>query len=162
MKTLIIYATTYGFTGECVEELKGELKGEVTAVNVMTETVPDLKEYDNIIMGGSIYMGQIHKNLKDYCTVNSQLLSKKTVALFLCCGLAENFDVTLATAFPEDLIKVAIAKECFGGELRIKKMKFIHKMITGMMKKATAKDGKPEPKKLPENIHKLAQTINNR
>ncbi len=33
-------------------------------------------------------------------------------------------------------------------------------MITSMIKKAVAKEGKPEPAPLPENIDKLAKAVN--
>ncbi len=161
MRTLIIYASTYGFTKESVEDLKQNIRGEVTVSNVTTDNIPSLEDFDNIVIGGSIYMGQINKKLKAYCTENLSLLLKKRVALFLCCGLPENFKQTLENTFPKELIERAVAKECFGGELRIEKMRMIHKIITSLMKKAQAKNGSTEPVKLPQNIKKLVEVVNN-
>lgn len=161
MKTLIIYATKYGFTGECVEKLKAKLDGESTAVNVLTGTVPELSGVDNVVIGGSVYMGQINKKLKEFIAQNLNTLLQKRVALFVCCGMPDNLEATLNNAFPEELRKKAIAVECFGGVLDTGKMKMADKMITSMIKKATAKEGKPEPAPLPENIDKLAKAINN-
>ena len=160
MKTLIIYGSTYGFTKECVTKLKEQIKGEVTVVNIMTDGEPSIDEYDNIIIGGSIYIGQIQKNVKNYCIANINKIKNKKLALFLSCGLPENFEENLKNSFPDELIKKAVAKECFGGELRIEKMKFSHKMITKMMTKSTAKEGKQPPKQIPENIAKIASVIN--
>ncbi len=159
MKTLIIYATTYGYTKECVEELKELINGEVIVSNIKTDKVPLLEEYDSVIIGGSIYMGQIHKKLKEYCTSNLTQLLHKKVALFLCCGIPENFEEMVKNCFPKDLIEAAIAKECFGGELRTEKMSLAHKMITGLMQRAS-KPGTPEAMGLPENMTKLAEKIN--
>ena len=39
-------------------------------------------------------------------------------------------------------------------------MKLVHKMLTGIMKKARAKEGKEPIKQMPENIVKLAAIIN--
>ena len=162
MKTLIIYASTYGYTKDCVEELKKQLDGEVLLANVKSGTVPSLDTFDNIIIGGSIYMGQIQKKIKLYCSKNIEILLTKRLALFLCCGLPENFIQSLNEAFPAELLKKAVAKECFGGELRTEKMNFAHKMITGLMKKAADKDGKSEPIQMQDNIKKLAEMINKR
>jgi len=161
MKSLIIYASTYGFTKDCVEKLKEMLRGEVFATNIMTDSIPPMDDFDHIIIGGSIYMGQIQKKLKLYCTQNCNSLVNKHLAFFLCCGLPESFEQILKTAFPEELIKLAVAKECFGGELRINRMNFAHKMIAGLMKKAIVKEGKSEIRQIPENIASLAECMNN-
>ena len=162
MKTLIIYATKYGFTGECVEQLKTKLDGDSTAVNVLTGAVPDINGYDNVIIGGSAYMGQINKKLKEFITQNLTALLQKRVALFVCCGMPDNLEETLKNAFPEELQKKAVAVECFGGVLDTGKMKMADKLITSMIKKATAREGKPEPAPLPENIDKLVKAVNSK
>lgn len=161
MKTIIIYDSTYGYAKDCSNELSKQLKGEVVLVNVSTDTIPMIDEFDNVVIGGSIYMGQISKKIKAYCKSNVDLLKNKRVGLFLCCGLPENIKKNTENAFPEELMKKAISVEYFGGELRIEKMKFIHKILTGLMKKAAIKEGKTLAKQMPENIEKLASIINN-
>lgn len=160
MKTIIIYSSTYGYAKDCASELSKQIKGEVLLVNVSTDTIPSINEFDNVVIGGSIYMGQISKKIKAYCTSNINLLKDKRVGLFLCCGLPENLEKNIKNAFPEGVLKKAISVEFFGGELRIEKMKFTHKMLTGLMKKAAVKDGKALSKRMPENIAKLAAIIN--
>jgi len=160
MKTLIIYSTTYGFTGECVEKLAHQLDGEVKTVNALTEGVPSIKEYDRIIIGGSIYAGQIHKKLKEYMDKNIEELGSKRLGLFICCGLMDNIEANMKNAFPEKLLKSAVARECFGGELRVDRMKFLHRMMTNIMKKVVEKEGKEPPRALPENIARFARIMN--
>ena len=160
MKTLIVYASTYGYTKDCVEELKKQLGGDVVLANVMSGTIPALDSFDNIIIGGSIYMGQIQKKVKLFCSKNMDEILTKRLGLFLCCGLPENFLEHLNQAFNEELIKKALVKECFGGELRTEKMNFAHKAITNLMKKAMEKDGKLETMQMPGNIKKLAEIMN--
>lgn len=161
MKIMIIYATKYGFTKDCAELLKNKISGEVSITNVMIDTIPSLNEYDTIIIGGSIYMGQIQKKLKSYCFANTDLLAKKNIALFLCCGSEENFEQNLKNAFPDVLLNKAISKECFGGEFRVDKMNFFHKFITKMALKSAEKKGKKTSTQLTENIFKLAESVNN-
>ena len=104
--------------------------------------------------------GQISKQIKAYCTSNVDLLKNKRVGLFLCCGLPENLEKNIKDSFPEELLKKAISLESFGGELRIKKMKLIYKILAEFMKKAAAKEGKALAKQMPENIAKMASIIN--
>ena len=160
MKTMIIYSTTYEYTKECAETLKEYLLGEVIVVNATSDVIPQLDEIDNVLIGGSIYMGQIQKNMKEFCASNVTLLKEKRLGLFLCCGLPEKFEQAMKDAFPDELLKKAIAKECFGGELRTEKMNLIHKIITIFMKKAAAKEGKKPIKQMPENIAKMAARFN--
>lgn len=160
MKTLIVYGSTYGYAKECAKQLSEQLKGGVVLVNAQADKIPALKEFDNVIIGGSIYMGQIQKKVKDFCTANVEELSGKRVGLFLCCGLPENLELSMKNAFPEKLLQKAAAKECFGGELRPEKMNFLHRMLTGVMTKAAAKEGKAPARPMPENITKLAEMIN--
>ena len=160
MKTIIIYATKYGYTEDCVQEMKSQLQGDVLTVNILTDKIASLDAFDNVILGGSIYMGQVHKKLKAFCENNMSSLLAKRVALFLCCGLPENFEQSMASAFPSELREKAIACECFGGELRTDKMKGPDRIISGLMKKVAADQGKTEVVKLPENITKLTSGIN--
>jgi menaquinone-dependent protoporphyrinogen oxidase len=160
MKTIIIYSSTYGYAKDCVNILLKQLEGEVLLVNVSTDTIPSIDEFDNVIIGGPIYMGQISKKIKTYCKSNIDLLKNKRVGLFLCCSLLENFDINIKNSFPEALLKEALAVESFGGELRIEKMKFTHKILTQLMKKSILKQGKTLAKQMPENISKMAAIIN--
>ena len=160
MKTLIVFGTTYGYAKESAQKLAEQLEGEVVLVNAMTGTIPSIKGFDSVIIGGSIYMGQIQKKIKEFCITNNEELSNKRLGLFLCCGLPENLEQSMKNAFPERLLEKAVDKECFGGELRINKMKFMHKMLTNMMLKATEKEGKAPAKPITENISKLAEAMN--
>jgi len=160
MKTLIVYGSKYGFAKDCAEKLAQQLNGDVTCVNAADGTVPPIREFDNVIVGGSIYMGQIQKEVKEYCNAHTEELCGKRIGLFLCCGLPENLEQEIKGSFPEKLLEKAIAVENFGGELRMEKMKLMHKMITKMMMKVAEKEGKEPPKALPENISKLAAVMN--
>ncbi len=160
MKTLIIYASIYGFSEECVNDLKNQINGDVETFNVASEGKPQFDHYDNIVIGGPIYMGKLPKKLTGYVSKNIPELSGKRLALFICCGLPENFEQHIKNNFPAELTQKAVAVECFGGELRTDKMNFGHKMITQAMEKAQSKEGKSKPAKIPENIQKLAAAIN--
>ena len=66
MKNLIVYATKHGTVKKCAEMLKVKLNGETVLANV-NEEVPDLDNFDNVILGGSIYIGKIQKRVIKIC-----------------------------------------------------------------------------------------------
>jgi menaquinone-dependent protoporphyrinogen oxidase len=102
----------------------------------------------------------VQKSLKQFCEEKAAELTGKKLGLFLSCGFPENLEQNMSNSFPEALLESAVAKVCFGGELRIDRMKFIHRTITNMMKKAGAKSGKKDAIPMPENIAKLAEAMN--
>jgi len=156
MKTLVIYGTKHGTAEKCCNLLKEKLQGEVALVNIKKDKVPDINSFDNIIIGGSIYMGQIQKEIKSFCAKNLNLLKEKRIGLFIC-GMNDTDVVTpIKNSFPEGLLNKAAAKEYFGGEAILKNMNFLERFI---MKKVGKMD-KDVSKLSEENINKLAQLIN--
>ena len=53
MSTLIAYASKYGFTKTCAENLAKKLGDQVELCD-LGGNQPDLKKYDKVIIGGSI------------------------------------------------------------------------------------------------------------
>lgn len=157
MKTLIIYATKYGCTENCSKLLKDKLIGEVTTVNIKNDTIPDITSFDNIIVGGSIYIGKIQKEIRNFCTENLNVLNKKNIGLFICAMQKDNIETELNSAFPDELLSHAVVKESFGGEFIFKKMNFLERFIIKMIAK-TENDISDISK---ENINKFAQLMNN-
>lgn len=160
MKTLIIYGTTYGYAEKCAESLAKKMKDGVDVVNIKDNKNIVLSQYDKIIIGGSIYMGQIQKQVKAFCIHHQDELTSKKLGLFICCGFPENIDQHMKNAFTKELMDAAIIKECFGGELNIEKMNFLHRFITKIVSKETSKEGKNTVLTLTENIDKLADAMN--
>lgn len=161
MKTMILYASIYGFTQDCVQKLEEALTGEMRTVNIHKDTIPSLEDYDTVLIGGSIYMGQIQKKIKKYCLSNVDTLKNKNIGFFISCGAGENYHDYFKTAFPDSLLEKALSVENFGGELRPDKMSFFHKFITNMIEKSNDKNNASPMKPLPENIKRMAKTLNN-
>jgi menaquinone-dependent protoporphyrinogen oxidase len=159
LKTLIVYASTYGFTEDCVKTLCRQINGSTLAVNIIKTKDVNFDEFDTVVIGGSIYMGQIQKQVNDFCVLNIETLKQKNIALFLSCALTENFEVNIKNSFPTDLIAKSFYKSHFGGELRLEKMKFAHKMITNLMQKAMQNENTANKPQI-ENISFLAEKIN--
>lgn len=160
MKTLIVYGSTYGYTEDCANFLARHLKGDVNIVNIVTGAPPPLDDFENIIIGGSIYIGRIQRQIIKFCKENAKALAGKRVSLFICGGLPEGLDQYFKESFPKELLDAAIAKEYFGGELRHEKIKPMHRLMAKAVKSISAKAGKTLASPMPKNITKLAEIIN--
>lgn len=163
MKTLVLYASTCGYAGDCAQNLKTLLNNETTLVDIEKTNPPALSDFDTIIIGGSIYMGQIQKKVKAYLNSHQDDLAAKNLGLFISCATDPNDTETIGTfyqnAFPQPLLKKACSIENFGGQLRMDRMKFSHRLIAKMMMKSST-DDKPPVSPLPQNIEKMASAIN--
>lgn len=137
MNTLIAYGTKYGCTDKVANILSQRLSGKVELCNLKSARSVDLSKYDRVIIGGSIYIGKVEKEVTEFCSRNLAQLKKKKVGLFICGLRTGKFAETeLNDSFPQELVSKAAARECFGGELIFKKLNFIEKLITKMVSKA--------------------------
>ncbi len=104
MKTIIIYTTKYGGVKKAAEMLSSKLSGEVLQKNLTKEKAPALKEFDNVILGGSIYIGKIQKALTKYITANLAVLLQKKVGLFILAGEPDPLRTReLENSFPDNM-----------------------------------------------------------
>ncbi|HEY3314540.1 MAG TPA: flavodoxin domain-containing protein [Bacillota bacterium] len=81
MKTVVVYSTKHGATRRYAETLARELPGEVTLVNLRENPNVDLSPYEQVVIGACIYVGQVRKEVKDFCARN--LETRATGALHL-------------------------------------------------------------------------------
>ena len=130
-KTLIAYSSTLGCTEQCASKLKEGLGSEVKLVRISQRRHYILKNYDIVIVGGSIHEGMIQRSVHKFCESHLDELLKKQVGLFVCCMDPDaNEKELIDKAFPERLIQHALASGFFGGELNIKKMNLLQKIMT--------------------------------
>jgi menaquinone-dependent protoporphyrinogen oxidase len=131
MKTLIAYSTTLGCTEQCASKLKDDLVDDVEMVRISRRRKFNLQDYEVIIVGGSIHEGMIQRSVHNFCEANLDILLKKQVGLFVCCMDPDADEKKLIQqAFPDTLVKHALASGFFGGELNIKKMNLLQKIMT--------------------------------
>ncbi|WP_055669093.1 flavodoxin domain-containing protein [Desnuesiella massiliensis] len=157
MNTLIVYASKYGCTEKCAELLSKELIGKVDIIDLKKVRDIDISKYEKIIIGGSIYVGKIQKEVTEFCSKNLSKLEEKRIGLFIC-GMQEGdmISAELNQNFNSALIKIADTKECFGGEFIFDKMNFIEKFIVKRVSKVMSNKSNI----LEDNIHRFAQAMN--
>ncbi len=130
MKNVILYTTRHGFTEKCVKMLQAQLTGSTTAINLNSQAAPKLDAFDTVILGGSLYMGQTQKALRQFAKEHLQELLKKRVFLFLCCG-KEAFQAN----FPEELTRHATMKSVLGAEISLAKLGWFERLVVKIVSK---------------------------
>jgi menaquinone-dependent protoporphyrinogen oxidase len=135
MKTLILYTTTYGYSEEIAKSIASHYP-DATLQNIQKDRNVDLSKVDHVILGGSVYMGKIHKSLSSFALAHESELLKKKLGLYVCCLYGDKYMEEMKTNFPSTLIEHAYATENFGGKLQTEKMSFLHKMIMKMVAKS--------------------------
>ena len=100
-------------------------------VRISSRRKYNLEQYDTIIVGGSIHEGMIQRSVYKFCESYLDALLGKQVGLFVCCMEPESDEKELINrAFPQPLVEHALASGFFGGELNIKKMNLLQKIMT--------------------------------
>lgn len=161
MKTLIVYASKYGFTRDCVQRLKDNLDGDVTTVDLKESSEKMVAQYDHVIIGGSIYMGMLNKVLKKWMEEHQAILLSKKLGLFITCSaVGDVADKQIKSNFSQDLYQKAEIKDYFGGKLDVDKASFFDKLIIKMVSKADKSERETSKGMEQERIEKFALFMN--
>lgn len=143
MKSLIIYATQHGCTEKCALALKEQLIGETELCRIGKAKVPNLEQFDQIIIGGSIHMGKIQSKLQRLMADTGLLLMNKRLGLYLCCMYEGQVAIDqFNNAFPEALRQLAKSKGIFGGEFNFERMNLLERFITSRVAHVTSSQSK--------------------
>ena len=149
MKTLILYATKYGATVEITERIAEKLDGAVTH-GLKQKPIPDLSEFDCVIIGSALYAGMIRKEAKAFLSANADALREKKIGLFLS-GMemsGDNEKTYFETNFPPELLQAAKAKTLTGGIYDPKKANFAERAIFKLAAKQSAYSDKIDDGKI--------------
>lgn len=158
MKTLVLYASSYGYAKEMADRIVNGLEGEVECINLNEKRKIDLKDVDTVVLGSSIYVGQIHKSMKDFIKTHHEVLLSKHVVIYLCCAFEHEFENHLKNNFPIDLLEHATMVKNLGGQIDKSKLNFGHKMMVSMIEKTEA--GKKPILRHDERVSDILQLLN--
>ncbi len=129
-RVLIAYRSRYGATEACARKLAERLGGETVIHDLRTRPAPDVRAFDAVLVGGSIYAGKIQREVGAFCERQREALSAVPVGLFICCLFeGEKAREELNAAFPPWLAAHAFAREVLGGELRVEKLSRIDRFL---------------------------------
>ena len=139
MKTLIVYGTNYGTAEKVAKAIKDKISDQVEIVNIKKDSVPNLSEFNKIVIGSGVKIGMIKKELKSWMNNNCDEIISKKLFLFLCASTtkAEEIEKIWSTNYPKKILSSAITKISVGGVLDFNKMGFFDKLI---IKKVTGQN----------------------
>jgi menaquinone-dependent protoporphyrinogen oxidase len=133
MKTIILFATKYGATGEIARRIAARIDNSELC-DIKLGNIPALTEFDRIIVGSSIYAAQMRKEARAFLSQNAEILCSKQLGLFLC-GISRNEDDKYFSAnFPPNILHAAKAASFLGGIFDPKKVgameRFVMKLVS--------------------------------
>ena len=148
MKTLILFASKYGATEKCANLLSEKLNCDVTVMNLKENKNINLSDYDKIIVGSSIYAGNVQAEIKNFCTTNSNSLMSKPFGLFLSCmaDSKEEIESYIQKSFSKELINHATIIDSLGCIFDFHKMNFFERQLIKMIFKSKNKKGESDIK----------------
>ena len=163
MKIAILYGTKYGTT-EKVAELISKLliknhekdnaeKIDVELINLKGKNDVSL-DWDVLIIGSSLYMGRIRKEVKNFLKKNENILIKKHLALFIC-GANEAEGIKQIKAFPPEIVNHSMATAFLGGELNLDKMGFVDRKIAQTIIQGSKTEFKIDTGAIEEFVQKI-------
>lgn len=166
MKVLIAYSSKHSTTAKCAGMLAKHLeRAEVEIVDINKAMPRSPENYDVVVLGSSVRMGRVSKNIKKYIKEHKTTLNAMPSAVFLCCGYPDQFDEYVKSQFAKDFTPT-YDFHCFGGELKPKQVKGIDKIVVSMARRSilehdfedSSYDGSL-PEILPDSISILADII---
>ena len=130
-------------------------------INLKDTPNADIKDFDRIIIGGSIHAGRIQKRVKQFYTKNLEALKAKELGLFICCmEEGEKAQIQFNDAYPEELRRNAKALACFGGEFDFEKMSAFQRMIIKKIAKTECNTSKMDKEAIRHFSKKMDRVFN--
>lgn len=130
MRTLIAYRTKYGTAAACARILLEKIGGDTVLADLADVRDVNVREYDVVLVGGSIYAGKVQRTVVSFCERNRPALLQRRVGIFLCCLYqGENALVQLQSAFPDWLLAHAFARALPGGEIHYDKLTLLDRLL---------------------------------
>ncbi len=151
MRTLIAYRTKYGTAAACARTLAEKIGGETALADLADARDVNLREYDVVIIGGSIYAGKLQRKVVSFCEKNRRILLQRPVGIFLCCLYeGEEAILQLQSAFPDWLLAHAFARALPGGEVHYDRLTFLDRLLVRSLPHRTGDFSRMRPEALDE------------
>ena len=139
MKTAIVFATNAGSTARAAQLLADKLPGaqlfDISKRSAIKKC--NIDDFDAVIVGSPIKMGEIDRNVVFFLGENSENLAHKKCGFFIMSFFAEHRDEYLSKLFPKRLSEHAV-KGSFGAVIDLQKLKGVDRL---MMKSVAKKNG---------------------
>ncbi len=167
MKIAILYGTKYGTTEKVVELISKSIENHskdnnesigVKLINLKENDGVSL-DYDVLIIGSSVYMGKIRKEVKTFIEKNKNTLIEKHLALFICGANKVEGIKQIEKVFSSEIVNQSIATAFLGGELDLDKMGFLDRKIAQVIIKGSKEEFKIDNLAIDEFVEKIQSSI---
>jgi len=157
VRVLIVYRSKYGFTAERSRALAQRITSECTVYDLAARGVPDPRNFDVVLVGGSIYGGKIQREVSAFCDRYSPVLRERRVGLFIgCLYEGDHARAQLQAAFPDWLTGHAFAAGLFGGEIRYRDLGFLDRLLV----RSVSPQFVDLSRRKPEALQAMADAVN--
>jgi menaquinone-dependent protoporphyrinogen oxidase len=130
LKTLIAYSTKYGTAAACARTLHAKIGGDTVLANLADARDVNVRDYDVVLVGGSIYGGKVQRTVVSFCERNRAALLQRKVGIFLCCLYqGEDALMQLQSAFPDWLLAHAFSRVLPGGEIHYNRLTLLDRLL---------------------------------
>lgn len=130
MKVLIAYAGKYATVREVVQELQTKLSVPADLADLTVEPSPSVKQYDVVLVGGSIYAGRIRPAVTKFCDRHREVLTNREVGIFISCLYGEERGKQqLQENFPSWLLAHAFGRYNVGGAVELSRLGLVDRVI---------------------------------
>jgi len=137
MKTLIAYGTKYGTTRKAAEEISKRIPGEVDLVDLKKDNEPDVCTYDVILIGASVYGGNIQSEVRSFFDKHRHNLIVRPYGLFIAAGNNLEVERNYRVYVGKTIYDHAKIREYIGYSYDFSKMNFFEKTIIKKVAKVT-------------------------
>ncbi len=139
LKTLIIYSTKTGTTKKCAALLAANIGADSCDLFDIGEKLPEISEYDCVVLGSYVRMGVIDKKISAYIKKHKDELFGTNFGIFICSCLSDKVSEAITKNFSDEIMDNALI-DCFGGELPEEKIKGMDKFIVNSLMKIAKTD----------------------
>lgn len=158
-KRMIVYASKTGTTKDCALELQSYL-GQADMYDLRHGIPYVTDDYDTVILGSSIRMGNIQRRAKKFIVQNKVALFRVDLGLFICNGAIDSSDDLFEANIPPGLLRHASVISSFGGDCSLEKQRGLSRLILKkFMTAASQIKGFKEPHVMHGVIRRFAQEI---
>ncbi len=138
MSTAVLYTTKHGTTAKCAAMLQEKATKPLTVVNVKDDPDFDIQPFNSIILGASVYVERIQREMTAFCRKNEKQLMLKQIGLYICSGDRGLAGRGYLKLFGKEIHSRAISRKLFGSEICWHKMNMLEKLAMRIIKKSTA------------------------
>ena len=143
MKIAAFYSSKNGTAKRALEQL-ADLAPALTLLDLdRLRRPPEPTAFDLVLVGGSIRMGRISRALKKFLKRNEGALLELPLIIFINCVFSENREQYFRDNFSQTLLRHAIERFDFGGEMDIARLSGSDKLTLEIVARQFSSSGRP-------------------